>query len=65
MLYFADIEPFLRENEDIGPHLHSKLLAFFDNPQVSSKLLVEIAATVDWVEPFVKACYRLEGDGLF
>ena len=63
MLYFADIEPFLRENEDLGPHLCSKLLAFFDNPQVTSNLRVEIAATVDWGEPFVKACYTLEGDG--
>lgn len=23
----------------------------------------EMAATVDWGEPFVKACYKLEGDG--
>ena len=63
MLYFADIEPFLRENEDLGPNLRSKLLAFFDNPRVTSELRVEIAATVDWGEPFVKACYTLEGDG--
>ena len=39
------------------------LLAFFDNPRVTSELRVEIAATVDWGEPFVKACYTLEGDG--
>ena len=47
MLYFADVEPFLRENEDFGPHLRLKLLTFFDNPQNTSKLQVEIAATVD------------------
>lgn len=63
MVYFADIEPFLRENEDIGIHLRPKLLAFFDNPQTTPKLCVKIAATVDWGEPFVKACYTLEGDG--
>lgn len=63
MLYFTDIDPFLRENDDLAPHLRRKLLAFFDNPQITSKLKVEIAATVDWGEPFVKACYTLEGDG--
>ena len=57
MLYFADIEPFLRENEDIGLNLRPKLLSFFENPQITSKLRVEIAATVDWGEPFVNACY--------
>lgn len=63
MLSFGDIEPFLLENEDVGPTLRPKLLAFFSHPQTKSKLQVEIAATVDWGEPFVKACYRLEGDG--
>ena len=63
MLYFGDIEPFLLENEDIGPALRPKLLAFFQEPQTKSKLQVEMAATVDWGEPFVKACYHLEGDG--
>ena len=63
MLYFGDIEPFLRENDDLAPNLRSKLLPFFDTPHVMSKLRVEIAATVDWGEPFVKACYVLEGDG--
>ena len=51
------------ENEDIGPALRPKLLAFFHNLQSKSKLEVEMAATVDWGEPFVKACYHLEGDG--
>ena len=55
MLYFADIEPFLRENEDLDPNLRSKLLAFFDNLHITSKLRVE---AVDWREQFVKACYR-------
>ena len=63
MLYFSDIEPFLEENDDIGPTLRPKLLAYFGDPQTKSKLQIEIAATVDWGEPFVKACYDLEGDG--
>ena len=57
MVYFGDIEPFLEENEDIGTSLCPKLLAFFHTPQTKSKLQIEMAATVDWGEPFVKACY--------
>ena len=49
MLSFGGVEPFL--------------LALFDDPSTKSKLQVEMAATVDWGEPFVKACYVLEGDG--
>ena len=32
-------------------------------PQSTKFLQLEMAATVDWGEPFVKACYTLEGDG--
>jgi len=63
MLSFGDVEPFLLENEDIGKSLRPKLLAHFSDCQTKSKLQVEMAATVDWGEPFVKACYELEGDG--
>ena len=58
MLYFGDIKPFLLENEDVGPALRPKLLAFFRDPQTKSKLQVEVTATVDWGEPFVKVCYQ-------
>lgn len=34
-----------------------------NNTQKSACLRIELAATVDWGEPFVKACYYLEGDG--
>ena len=46
----------------IGPARQPKLLAFFSDPQTRSKLQIEIAATVDWHEPFVKALYCFEGD---
>ena len=59
MLSFGDVEPFLRENDDVGPALRPKLLALFDVPQTKSKLQMEMAATIDWGEPFVKACYML------
>lgn len=63
MLYFGDIKPFLLENDDIGPATRPKLLSFFSDQQKLALLQLEIAATVDWSEPFVKACYFLEGDG--
>ena len=63
MLHFQDIEPFLRSNDDISPATRPKLLSFYDDQQKRGLLQLEIAATVDYGEPFVKATYFLEGDG--
>ena len=63
MLYFADIEPFLLENDAIGPSCRPKLLGFLNDPRVCATLKVELAATIDCGEPFVKSCYFLEGVG--
>ena len=63
MLFFGDIMPFLTENEDVCAALRLKLLDLLSNPQRSACLWIELAATIDWGEPFVKACYYLEGDG--
>ena len=63
MLYFGEIEPFLQENDDIGHSIRPKLLSFFTDAQKKANLQLEVALTVDWGEPFVKACYFLEGDG--
>ena len=60
--YFGDIEPFLTQNADFSPATQAKLLAFF-YPNKNIILQIELAAIVDWGEPFVKATYRLEGDG--
>ena len=38
-------------------------LRCWKNPQKCAHLHLELAAVVDWGEPFVKACYFLEGDG--
>ncbi len=35
-----------------------------NNPLTKAKLQIQMAATVDWGEPFVQACYQLEGDGV-
>ena len=40
-----------------------KLLEILNDPPKNRKLQMELAITVDVGEPFVKATYRLEGDG--
>ena len=47
-------------------HLHTrlKLLEMLDDPTQKIKLLMELAVIIDADEPFIKATYRLEGDGL-
>ncbi len=52
-LYFGDIKPSTRP----------KLLSILNDVHKLGMLKIELAATVDWGEPFVKACYHLEGDG--
>lgn len=59
MLYFGDIKPFLESNEDIGPATRPRLLGIFNDSQKLALLRIELAATIDWGEPFVKACYHL------
>ena len=63
MVYFGDVLPFLQQNDDIAPNTRAKLLSILNDAQSKCQLLLEMAATVDWGEPFVKACYTLEGDG--
>ena len=63
MLASGDIEPFLAENQDIGQHLRPKLLNILEDTQGEALCQIEIAATVDFGEPFSEACYFLEGDG--
>ena len=57
--YFGDVEPFLRENEEVSPANRRRLLEIFDNPQSC----LELAALVDAGVHFVNATYYLEGDG--
>ncbi len=51
------------ENDDLPPATSTKLLQVLNDPAKSRKLKIEIATTVDAMEPFVKATYKLEGDG--
>ena len=63
LVQFGDIKPFLTKNSDIGPHTRPRLLSFFEYAQKLHHLKIELAAVVDWGEPFVQATYNLEGDG--
>ena len=55
---FSDVKKFLERASAL-----SELLQVLDGPAKTSKLKIEIATTVDAVEQFVKATYKLEGDG--
>ena len=57
---FGDVHPFLRDNRDLAPSTRSKLLNLLDDNQKNVKLQ---AAVIDAGAPFVRATYRLEGDG--
>ena len=63
LLQFGDVQPFLEENDDLGPATRPKLLAILTNPQRKSLLQIELASVIDCGEPFVKATYTLEGMG--
>ena len=60
---FADIEPFLRQHEEISPANRSHLLEVSDDPESLQKLRLELAAVIDTGVHFVNATYYLEGDG--
>ena len=60
---FGDIRLFLSSEENFASVLKPKLLAVLENAQQNIMLQLEMAATVDAGEPFVKATYHLEGDG--
>ena len=63
MVQFGEILPFLERNEDVGLATRQKLLPLLKDVQKCSILRIELAAVVDYGEPFVKATYNLEGDG--
>lgn len=62
MTTFGDVSPLL-EDEDISPANANKLRAILCDSAKTRKLKMELAATVDCMEPFVKATYNFEGDG--
>ena len=59
---FGDISTFLT-NEELPAITTKKLLAIIDDLPSLRKLKIELAVTIDAMEPFVKATYELEGNG--
>ena len=57
------VVPFLTLDEEFAPALKPKLLNVLQDSTNCKLLQLELAATVDAGEQFVKATYRLEGDG--
>ena len=62
VVYFGDVEPFLREN-DITPMCRLRLLQLFDDPISARDLELELAVMLDAGKHFVSTTYYLEGDG--
>ena len=62
MEFFGDVEPFLRENDNLSPVCRASLLEIFDDPVTARDLDIELAATIDAGKHFVQATYFLEGD---
>ena len=63
MAYFGDIVPFLESNPELSPATRRKLLDMLNDSNVKSCIQIEMAVVIDAGEPFVKATYKLEGDG--
>ena len=61
--YFADVEPFVRENDHLAPATRAHLLEIFHSPGDSKDLELELAVFVDGGNHFVSTTYYLEGDG--
>ena len=49
------------ERDDLPPATSTKLLHVLNDPEKTRKLKIEIVTTVDAMEPFVKATYKLGG----
>ena len=61
---FGDVEPFLQNNEDVGPSTWGKLMEILSNSQQLITLKMELSSVIDVEVHFVKATYRLKGDGI-
>ena len=58
MVQYSETEMFLRNNPEIAPASHDKLITFFQDKQKNVYLHLELASIVDWGEHFVKATYN-------
>ena len=65
MVQFGDVERYTEEAKDakVCPQILPQLQEILSDPQQHMLLKLELAATIDVGEHFVKATYFLEGDG--
>ena len=65
MVQFGDLERYTEEAKDakVCPQILPQLQEILSDPQQHMPLKLELAATIDVGEHFVKATYFLEGDG--
>ena len=61
--YLADVEPFVRENDNLAPATRAHLMEIFNSPGDSKDLELEKATFVDGGNNFVSATCYLEGNG--
>ena len=59
---FGDVCTFI-SNPELPATTTAKMKDILNNPANSRKLKIELAVTVDSMDPFVRATYYLEGDG--
>lgn len=59
--FYGDLEPFLRES-NTSPATRQHLLDVFADNTIAEDFRMQLAATVDGGEPFVKKTYLMEGD---
>ena len=60
---FPDVEQFINTSCDLAPATIGKLKQTLNNPVKRLQLKHELAVVIDGGEAFVKATYKLEGDG--
>ena len=60
---FGDVTPFLNQESALAPTTRQRLLSITQDTQKNQKLQLELAAVIDAGDPFVRATYKLEGDG--
>ena len=60
---FADVEPFVRENDYLAAATRAHLKEIFNSPADYKDLELELAAFVDGENHFLSAIYYLDGDG--
>ena len=59
----GDATPFVEQETTLAPTTRQRLLSITQDTQKNQKLQLELAAVIDAGDPFVRATYKLEGDG--